>query len=349
MPSLLKAWLCSGLGWGILFFILAWQMANAVSVPWYFTFQLFSRHWLLWTFVTPLIYQLVNWEPIERDNWKIAVLKHLCACLAFLLIFDLVGRSVPPPVPDSPVDGESFAPPALGFIGELIFRPDLPIYLVILSVSHALYFYRREKEKELRSAELVASLAEARLSALRMQIQPHFLFNSLNALGTLIHKDTNAADKMLMGLADFLRLTLQSFDTQQVPLAQELDYARRYLDIERTRFGDRLAYTVEAPLDLHAALVPSLILQPLIENAVRHGIEPKREGGRIFLTAARDKKSLRLSVRDTGVGLKDGFVPGVGLANTRERLRETYGANASLQLVGGEGTSIEIRLPLSVT
>ena len=231
-------------------------------------------------------------------------------------------------------------------------RVNLPIYWIIVSVAHALLFYRRSQERERKAFELAAGLAQANLQALRMQLQPHFLFNTLNAISTLVHRDARAADEMIGNLSDFLRLTLETADQQEVPLRQELDFLDRYLSIEQVRFGDRLRVTREIAPEVLSALLPSLILQPLVENAIRHGLEPSRQAGLLTITASRQGQALRLVVRDNGVGLESkssaNSREGIGLANTRARLRELYGDAAGLELKAGPegGLAVELTLPL---
>jgi LytS/YehU family sensor histidine kinase len=226
----------------------------------------------------------------------------------------------------------------------------LPIYLAIVSLAHALHFYRRSREREHRSLELTASLAQARLEALKMQIQPHFLFNALNAISALVHKDPEAADEMIGALSDFLRLTLESSGEQELPLRRELEFVERYLAVEKVRFGERLRFSIEAAPDTMAALVPALLLQPLVENAVRHGLEPQLRPGTLSIRAQREGDALLLSITDDGAGLPKTHPSreGIGLANTRARLRELYGDRARLELRNEKGVSVRIALPYRV-
>lgn len=223
----------------------------------------------------------------------------------------------------------------------------LPIYLAVVSIAHAVHFSRRARERERRALELTASLAQSRLEALKMQLQPHFLFNSLNAIAALVHKNPDAADEMLTRLSELLRLTLETSGAQELPLRRELELVEKYLAIEHVRFGDRLKYQVDVPPDTHAALVPTFLLQPLVENAVRHGLEPQSGAGLLTIRARREGGTLRLSVSDNGVGLKkDGARrEGIGLSNTRARLRELYDGAASLELRNADGVSVEITMP----
>ena len=165
-----------------------------------------------------------------------------------------------------------------------------------------------------------------------MQLNPHFLFNTLHAISSLMHKDVDAADRMLTRLSDLLRHALESTNTQVVPLREELEFLQRYLEIEQTRFGLRLAVRFDIAPDTLEAEVPNLVLQPLVENAIRHGIEPLASAGQIELYARRETGMLLLQVRDNGKGLPPGSAleEGVGLANTRARLQQLYGAGHRL-------------------
>jgi len=219
----------------------------------------------------------------------------------------------------------------------------LPIYLAIVCAAHALHFYRRSQERE----RLEASLAKARLEALKMQLQPHFLFNSLNAITALVHKDADAAEEMLTALADLLRLTLETSNDQELPLQRELEFVERYLAIEHVRFGDRLRFQLEIAPETRSALVPTFILQPLVENAVRHGLEPRSGEGLLTVEAKRDGTNLCLAIRDNGVGIPEGTPSheGIGLKNTRARLHELYGESAELALHNAQGFCVTVTLP----
>jgi signal transduction histidine kinase len=198
-----------------------------------------------------------------------------------------------------------------------------------------------------RAARAEALAREARLRALQSQLEPHFLFNTLNAVSTLVVEGRNAeATRMLSRLSEFLRLTLDAGDAPEIPVAEELEFARRYLEIEQVRFGDRLRATVDASPEAMGALVPALVLQPLVENAVRHGVLPREEGGRVAVTVSVAGGRVCLSVSDDGPGPGEAR-PGVGLANTEARLAELYGPRASLTLdrATGGGTVATVELP----
>lgn len=226
---------------------------------------------------------------------------------------------------------------------------NLLVYWVIVAVSQAFGYYRKYRERELRAAELEKRLAQAKLKALQMQLNPHFLFNTLHSISSLMHKDVEAADRMITRLSDLLRAALAGSDTQEVPLRQELQLLELYLEIERIRFGERLTVKLDIAPDTLEAQVPNLILQPLVENAIRHGIEPRARPGRIELRAQRQGGALTLGVWDNGSGLSEDrpAKEGVGLSNTRARLRELYGMEHRFELLHAPegGLRVDLSIP----
>jgi len=231
------------------------------------------------------------------------------------------------------------------------FHQGLTIYWTTLVVAHALYYYRGLREREAQTAILTAQLAQAQLQALKMQIHPHFLFNTLNSIAALLHKDVEAADRMIAKLGDFLRLTLKRSDAQIVDFEQELEFLKCYLDIEHIRFQDRL--TVEMDIDPHAltAMIPNLILQPIVENAVRHGVARQTDPGHISIRARRQGARLIMRVEDNGPGLKPSSNgSGIGLSNTRARLEQFYGSDFSFQIANsaGRGATVTLDVPAFV-
>jgi sensor histidine kinase YesM len=234
------------------------------------------------------------------------------------------------------------------------FHINLLTYWVILGFSYMLDSYRQVRDRELRASQLEAQLTKANLQALKMQLQPHFLFNTLNAISSLMHKNIRDADRVVARLGDLLRYSLETEGEQEVALSEELDFLRRYLEIEQIRFGDRLNVRVNAEAEVLPARVPNLILQPLVENAIRYGIGNRGKGGRIEITAEREEEALWLSVKDDGPGLSGngksnsdgGYVEGVGLHNTRSRLQQLYGDNQELRLLNGTNRGLEVRLKI---
>jgi two-component system, LytTR family, sensor kinase len=244
-------------------------------------------------------------------------------------------------------------PGALGVFRGLRAALDVLVYWSLVGVCQAITNFRSSQERERRAVELEARLTSAKLQALRMQINPHFLFNTLNSIAALVYVNPRAADEMLGDLSELLRRSLDSMEEQEIPLARELEFVGTYIRIEQKRFGDRLQLEQSIPVELMNALVPALLLQPLVENAVRHGIEPRRGPGLISIEAKQEQKHLHLIVRDNGRGLADADLnsstrPGVGLANTQARLRGLYGPDQSFSFEKAEpeGCRVDIHLPL---
>jgi LytS/YehU family sensor histidine kinase len=221
-------------------------------------------------------------------------------------------------------------------------------YWIVLAVLRGMDSRRRLRDERLRNAQLEAQLAQAQLQALRMQLQPHFLFNTLNAISALALADPLQARLMIARLSDFLRLTLEERHAPQVPLARELEFLACYLGIQQVRFQDRLSTELDVADDTLAAVVPNLILQPLVENALRHGLQDKPGAGTLRVSTRRDGDQLQLCVDDDGLGLPSAdTAEGIGLGNTRSRLHMLFGEAAQLELsaIPGGGTRAEVRLP----
>jgi sensor histidine kinase YesM len=225
------------------------------------------------------------------------------------------------------------------------------LYWVVVAFHRGWHYYQRYREREREAAALATELVQARLQALRMQINPHFLFNTLHTISSLIHSQPETADRMVARLSELLRATLDQGEMQEVPLREEIDFLKRYLEIEQMRFSDRLIVAFDIEPRTQELLVPHLILQPLVENALRHGIEPREEPGRIEIHAQVMGAALELKVRDNGNGLADGDgLPareGIGLKNVRSRLLHLYGDAQSFTIQNTPGGGVEacVRLP----
>jgi two-component system LytT family sensor kinase len=223
------------------------------------------------------------------------------------------------------------------------------VYAGFVLAWHAAIYYREARDRQLKALELESLLHQAQLQALRSQLNPHFLFNALHSIAELVHDDPKLAEKLIVRLGELLRQVLQSSTLQEVPLADELDFVRGYVDIEQMRLGERLRVEWTVPPELLAARVPSLILQPLVENAIQHGIAPTSRPGVLTIGARREDQSLVLEIRDTGPGMAQANErrPGIGLSNTSARLQRLYGDRQKLELIGDDGLLVIVRIPFS--
>jgi len=270
------------------------------------------------------------------------------------------GSTYPLPAPRLPVPSQP-----RGVFSRFSFLYDFIVYVIVLGAGLARnYFVRYQRRLEERrrleaeaaqlrteTAELHAQVTDARLNALRAQLNPHFLFNTLNAVSTLVEEDPPGARRMIARLSDLLRHTLGDGDEQEITLARELQMLRRYLDIMEVRFQGRLDVSIESDPSLDNALVPNLVLQPLVENAFQHGLAQMQNVGRLAVRAERNDGDLVLTVRDNGRGPAKPVREGVGLTNTRARLTQLYGARQRLALSADEdgGALVEVRLPYHTT
>ena len=303
------------------------------------------------------VYALLSWPALRlaqrfppeggRPGRTAAI--HLVAALVFSLAYvalrSLVGLAHSYFIDEPVTYGEIFRPLLLN-----TFPYNLLIYGVIVTISHALDYYRKYHERTVHALELEKHLTEARLQALLRQLKPHFLFNTLNGIASLMHSDVHAADKMLVRLSELLRLTMHHRGQPLTPLREEIAFIEKYLEIERIRFRDRLAVEITVAPGVLEAEVPSLIIQPLVENAIRHGIEPQARPGRIAIEARREAGGVVLVVRDNGGGVPAGGFTreGIGLTNTRERLRELYGDKHRFELGNHNAGGLEVRIILPI-
>jgi signal transduction histidine kinase len=292
--------------------------------------------WYLWGLLAPGIIWLGRRFPLEREHWARSAVMHLTAGVGVTLLkwwLDNLFRHYVLGLPK----GMSLA---------YVFHSNLLTYSILVAATQGYLYYQRYRQGELRSAQLSAQLAQAQLQALRMQLHPHFLFNTLNSIATLIHKDPDAADHMTAQLSDLLRLTLDNIGVQEVPLAQELEFLERYLEIERTRFSDRLAVRIEVAPETLDASTPYLILQPLVENAIRHGIAARSTPGCVIVRAVRNGGMLVLEVKDDGPGIRSvaSSNNGLGISSTRERLERLYGDAHTFELSNAAEGGLAVKL-----
>jgi signal transduction histidine kinase len=305
----------------------------------------------LWALATPLVLWLASRIPIERHNWVRNSLIHLPLSIVLSVALTAVGHVILwlnwGWAAGKPFSFERLTRFVIGNFSE-----GLGMYLLIALIGYAFSYYRRYREGEMRTLRLEAQLSHAQLQALKMQLHPHFLFNTLHSISALLNKQPEAARTMITRLGDFLRLTLENSGTQEVTLQKEMEFLRCYLEIERVRFQDRLMTRVDVSPPALDAQVPNLILQPIVENAIRHGIAPRSTPGLIEILAKPQNGTLRIQIRDNGPGLPADrnseamFTKGLGLANTERRLDRLYGAAHRFDLVndpeGGLVVTLEI-------
>jgi two-component system, LytTR family, sensor kinase len=294
--------------------------------------------WYAWAVLTPLVAWLARRYPIRRGLVTKALIVHVPAGLVLAIVKVALTRVLRLPIVPS---AEYFQ------ISDL--STHYIMYWALVAAVHALTYYRAGREGELRASQLEARLADARLQLLKMQLHPHFLFNTLNAISELVHEDPATADRMIASLSELLRESLDAGADDQVTLARELQLLDRYVDIQRARFGDRLDVRVEVEQEARAALVPILILQPLVENSIRHGLAARVRAEHVQIRAVRRDDRLILEVADDGIGLgPDGAArEGIGLGNARARLQALYGPDQSVDVldVGGGGVLVRLTMP----
>jgi len=309
--------------------------------------------------------QIVVWYPVallslgiewlgrrfrlERRSWLRALPIHLAFTILFHIIHTLTAFSIL-----RLIEGESLIPrPFLSYyatrvVGRLALG--VIVYWSILGASYAFEYYRKFREQELQASRLRAQLVEAQLDALKMQLHPHFLFNTLHAISALMDEDVRAARRMIARLGELLRLTLENAGQQEIALKEELEMLGRYLEVEQIRFQDRLQVRMAIAPETLVASVPNLILQPIVENAIKYGIAPSLSAGVIEIVSVRKDGRIELQVSDDGPGLRtsngDAFKEGIGLSNTRERLRQLYGENHNFEIRNGEKSGLVVTLSI---
>jgi sensor histidine kinase YesM len=308
----------------------------------------------LWALATPLVLWLARRIAIERNNWIRGALIHIPLSILLSVAVTAVGHVILflrwEWMAGKPFSFERLTRFVIGNFSE-----GIGIYLLIALTGYAFSYYRRYRQGEMRSLKLEAQLSQAQLQALKMQLHPHFLFNTLHSISALLNNQPEAARTMITRLADFLRLTLENSGTQEVTLRKEMEFLRCYLEIERVRFQDRLKTRMEVSPPALDAKVPNLILQPIVENAIRHGIAPRSTAGLIEILAKPQNGNLRIQIRDNGPGLPANrnsekiFTKGLGLANTERRLDRLYGAAHRFDLSNDPegGLIVTLEIPFS--
>ena len=315
-------------------------VATGRPALWGLTIRMALADWMVWAALTFPVVWLARRLPLTGGSWRRRLPVHVAIAVALAIGKVAVDRWM---------RRVFFGFPVSYFLISSL-APHFVIYGLIVAAAHGLTYYTRSRESAVQASQLEARLAEARLQLLQMQLQPHFLFNTLHAISELVHEDPEAADRMIGALSALLREALDAGSVRQVPLARELELVGRYLDIQTARFGERLTVHIDVDPTAHDCLVPSLILQPLVENAITHGLGSRTATGHIAIVASRTNDRLRVEVSDNGAGIArlEGLREGVGLGNTRARLQELYGGRASLDVEQrSPGVMVSLSIPAS--
>jgi two-component system, LytTR family, sensor kinase len=335
----------------------SYLLRGALAREWPWVLMQFPR-WMTWAVFTPLIFYAANRFPFRRDRLPASIWPHLLIAMVISAVIEIVWLHVSLGLQmylEPEMMARFRANWAEAYSGAVVSRlvGGAFTYAAVLGVATTLSYHRRFRERELRAAQLEAQLALAQVQALKMQVHPHFLFNTLHAITVLIREDPVAATRVVTRLGDMLRLTLSRATTAQVSFRRELEILTLYLEIERTRFHDRLEIEYDVQPVTLGALVPDLILQPLVENAIKHGVSPNSGTARIEVRSRREGESLILEIRDNGAGLPQHDRPrdGIGLSTTRARLERLYADRHELTLANlPEGGCVaRIRIPFQLT
>ncbi len=321
---------------------------NNEEVYWLELFLSFLVFWYLWALLYAVVVVLVRRFPPGSGIKLSGIAVHIGSGIAMCFIHMVANVSLFRMLFEGPDTTKPFWSVVFGV--PIPFR--IIIYGALVGAASTIEYYRKFRERDLRTSQLEAQLARAELQALRMQLHPHFLFNTLNGIMVLIQENPDAAARTVARLSEFLRLTLENAGAQEVALVKEMEFLRKYLEIEQMRFGDRLTVREDIDYNVLDARVPSMILQPLVENSIRHGVATRRGPALIEINARRSNSMLMICVKDNGRGLpEDVEMPGIlkegiGLSNTRARLLQLYGDGHTLNLVNVPEGGLEVRMTL---
>jgi LytS/YehU family sensor histidine kinase len=308
-----------------------------------------SIWWYSWALLAPFVVGMVERFPISKTTW---VRHGLIQLGSFLLCFGVhVGIQVTAMLLPNYRDIHPDFINALTHHTITSIDFDLFIFCTLVAIAHAMIFYRTLKQREMSTVRLESELARAKLQVLKNKLNPHFLFNTLHSISTLMYRDVRAADRMLTRLSDLLRMTMERSDRHDIPLHEEIAFLEKYLQIEQIRFEDRLTFSFQIEPNLEQAMIPHFLLQPLVENAVKHGIAPTSRPGMIEVKAWATRDRLRVRVSDNGPGmatLGNGSHKGIGLPNVSARLEHRYESDYTLEFKTGNPTGlvVELNLPL---
>jgi two-component system, LytTR family, sensor kinase len=322
-----------------------------IRVAWFDSLRLSAAQWYSWGLLSIAIYWVNRALPFRSDALFRRLAVHVPLSLVFGVAYTYLNTAVTAMF-DAPIETAWVGATLLETITRVIYRQGTFVYWAIAAICLVLDYQRDLKDREIRSAELERLLAEARLAALRTQLDPHFLFNTLNSISAYVERAPREARLMLEQLGDLLRISLEHANEQEIPLERELAFVDRYIQLQLVRYADRLDVKVNAVPEVLVATVPTFLLQPLVENAIRHGVGKLTSAGVIELSAWRENEQLCIRVRDNGPGLPPGWTldrdGGIGLGNTRARLEQLYGKGRYTFDVGpdgGQGTRVTIAIP----
>jgi hypothetical protein len=308
-----------------------------------------TYYWL-WGLSVPAVIWVGKRFRFEKGKWPLAIAVHAAWSIGLTLLQIVLAELILHTFTTTRMTSD---PQHVWAAVKDNFHSSLPTYFVILSGYYAFDYYVKYRDRELRASQLETRLTQAQLQVLKSQLNPHFLFNTLNTISSLMYTDTAAADAMMSRLSELLRLTLDNQGAPEVTLKEEMDLLERYLDIERIRFEERLRVTMNVDPSALEARVPNFSLQPLVENAIRHGIAARPEGGRLDITAERTDGMLEIRLRDDGPGLttEGPRHEGIGVANTRARLAQLYGPHHRFEMMNapGGGLLVTIAVPFHTT
>lgn len=322
------------------------------TIDWFRQVVFEFQYWYVWAALTPIVIWYARRFDLQDVKWRRTVLALIAFGLFIAPLQSVVEFSLAYSIDLlRGMPAEDMAQRRQILLRAIVVETfgNFIIYSLIVCGHYAYEYYLRYREREIRSVELEGRLAQAELQNLKMQLHPHFLFNTLNSISVLMMRDVELANRMLIRLSDLLRITLDNAGSEMNSLKQELDFLRGYLEIEKTRFQDRLTVNIDVPSAALDARVPSLILQPLVENAIRHGITTQPGAGVIEIRARVDNQNLQLQVTDNGPGIDRTFKKGIGLTNTEARLKQLYGPAHQFELtnIPSGGLLVTITIPFN--
>jgi signal transduction histidine kinase len=335
--------------------LMAWQLSrnDAKPTPYVEIALLNGFYWYLWALMAPVIIRIARSVRIERQTWFRAVGIHVLAGMAFAEVHIVSQEAFRRWL--AVYNGRTIASPFIWRVKAAMIQYmdwEMMTYWAIIGLAFAVTYYREAQDRTVAAAKLETKLVETQLQTLQSQLHPHFLFNTLHAISTLMHRDVEQADRMLSRLAALLRMTLDNVGQQEVPLKEELDFLERYLEIEQTRFRDRLTVKLDVQPEALDALVPWMLLQPLVENSIKHGISPMQGPGAIEVHARGENNRLVIEVRDDGVGLTQDALTalqsGIGLSTTRARLHHLFGRDYQFEFLRRtniKGVTVRVVVP----